>query len=73
MPARLASGCLRPLGQPSKGIGYEKAHPRWDRLFRYSDYTRQRNTKLSHVQTSPPSRSARSCAQANSSMMFHSQ
>ena len=25
MPARLASGCLRPLGQPSKGIGYEKS------------------------------------------------
>ncbi len=48
MPARLASGCLRPLGQPSKGIGYEKAHPRWDRLFRYSDYTRQRNTESGH-------------------------
>lgn len=25
MLARLASGCLRPLGQPSKGIGYEKS------------------------------------------------
>lgn len=32
MPARLASGCLRPLGQPSKGIGYEKT-PFHDFLF----------------------------------------
>ena len=26
----------------------KKAHPRWDRLFRYSDYTRQRNTESGH-------------------------